>query len=100
MTFKSIRHLIYSPLELIIGDMHVENVDTHASELDIYDDYEVIGIRAGVDIYTNKHFEYDNYEPKVVISLKESLTTIEGLGNPYHNEDKYKRYDNISICKN
>ena len=90
MRFKLIRYLIFSPLELIIGDMHVENVDTHDPDIDIYNNYEVIGIRAGVDIYSRKHFDSEDYEEKVIISLKEPLSTNETLGNPYH-EPKTKR---------
>lgn len=90
MKFKLIRYLIFSPLELIIDDKHIENVNTHDPEIDIYDNYEVIGIRAGVDIYNKKHFEYEDYEEKVIISLKEPLSNTETLGNPYY-EPKTKR---------
>ena len=75
MIFKSIRNLIFSRLELVIGDVTIENVDVNDPAIDIYDYYEVIGIRAGVDIYTKEHFDYDDYEEKLIISLKSTITS-------------------------
>lgn len=71
MIFKSIRPLIYSPLDLIIGDETIENVDVNDPAIDIYDYYEVIGIRAGVDYY----FSGDEAEEKLIISLKPTITS-------------------------
>ena len=69
MIFKAIRYLIYSPLILIIEDKRIENVDTHDPDIDIYDNYEVIGIRADI-----KYF--DNFEEEaVVVSLKPTKTS-------------------------
>ena len=90
MTFKEIKRLIYSPILLVVNDqtMYPMSVDNISSN---YDRYEVIGIRSLNSPRTN-------YEDAIVISLKEPLEVID-IGNPYHNEDKYKRYDNVSICK-
>ena len=60
MTFKEIRYLIYSSLQLIVDDIHLYDVDTHDQAIDIYNNYEVIGIRS----------EYWDHEEYVVISLK------------------------------
>ena len=60
MTFKEIRYLIYSALQLIVDDSHLYDVDTHDQAIDIYNDYEVIGIRS----------EYYDHEEYIVISLK------------------------------
>ena len=98
MRFKEIRNLIFSPVELIIDDKHIENI-VISDFTNIYDDYEVIGIRADYDEYIRKHQDCDYIESRIVISLKETLTTTRELGNPYHNKDKYKVYDNVSICK-
>ena len=87
MKFKLIRNLIFSPLEIIIDDKHIENVNTQDPDIDIYNNYEVIGIRADVE-----HIFYDTFEDaegKVVVSLKEPLSANEPLGNPYH-EPKIK----------
>lgn len=98
MVFKEIRNLIFSPVELIIDGEHAGNVVLN-DFTELYDDYEVIGIRADYDEYVIKHQDYDYIESRVVISLKETLTTTRELGNPYHNKDKYKTYDNVNICK-
>ena len=70
MIFKKLRPLIYSPLDLIIGDIRVENVEVNDPEIDMYDYYEVIGIRAGVDYYIFG----SNAEGRIIVSLKSTLT--------------------------
>ena len=65
MKFKQLRNLIYSPLELIIGDKHLENVEVRDEAFNKYDNYDVIGIRSA----THFRSEY-YYESNVVISLK------------------------------
>ena len=64
MIFKAIRYLIYSSLQLVINDSHIYDVDTHDQAIDIYNNYEVIGIRS----------EYYDYEEYVVISLKPTIS--------------------------
>ena len=64
MIFKAIRYLIYSSLQLVINDSHIYDVDTHDPATDIYDNYEVIGIRS----------EYYDHEEYVVISLKPTIS--------------------------
>jgi len=64
MIFKAIRYLIYSPLILIIEDKKIYDVEVESPQLDIYNNYEVIGIRA-------ESFIPDDY---VVISLKPTLS--------------------------
>lgn len=64
MIFKAIRYLIYSSLQLIIDDTRLYDVDTHDQAIDIYNNYEVIGIRS----------EYYDYEEYVVISLKSAIS--------------------------
>ena len=71
MIFKAIRYLIYSPLMLIVEDKRIENVDTHDPDIDIYDNYEVIGIRAGI----RYRFSGDESEEKLIISLKPTKTS-------------------------
>lgn len=79
MIFKEIRYLIYSSLQLIIDDTHLYDVDTHDPAIDIYDYYEVIGIRS----------EYYDHEEYVVISLKETANKhFENyLENSTYNDD-------------
>ena len=72
MIFKSIRPLIFSRLELIIGDEDIEDVEVNDPAIDIYDYYEVIGIRAGVNYFDS----WKDYEGRVVISLKPTLTSF------------------------
>ena len=77
MIFKDSRPLIYSRLELIVDGRHIEQVETNDPAIDIYDYYEVIGIRAGIDYYSSFDLDgalnhYD--EAKVIISLKETLS--------------------------
>ena len=64
MTFKDIRYLVYSPLNLIVGDINIDNVDTHDDSIDIYNNYEVIGIRSTVKYYNSLA------EERLIISLK------------------------------
>lgn len=64
MIFKAIRYLIYSSLQLVIDDIHLYDVDTHDQAIDIYNNYEVIGIRS----------EYYDHEEYVVISLKPTIS--------------------------
>ena len=72
MIFKAIRPLIFSRLELIIGDEDIEDVEVNDPAIDIYDYYEVIGIRAGVDYY----FSGDEASEKLIISLKPTITSF------------------------
>ncbi len=71
MIFKQIRPLIFSRLELIIGDENIEDVEVNDPAIDIYDYYEVIGIRAGVNYFDS----WKDYEGRVIISLKPTLTS-------------------------
>ena len=71
MIFKSIRNLIFSPLVLIVDGEEVDNVEVNDHSIDIYDYYEVIGIRAGVNYY----FSGDEAEEKLIISLKPTITS-------------------------
>ena len=64
MIFKKIRPLIFSPLVLIIGEQEINNVDVNDPEIDIYNYYEVIGIRA---------WAFIEDEGAVVISLKPAI---------------------------
>ena len=64
MIFKAIRYLIYSSLQLVIDNTHLYDVDTHDPAIDIYNNYEVIGIRS----------EYYDNEEYVVISLKPTIS--------------------------
>lgn len=82
MVFKEIRDLIFSPVDLIIDDKHIENI-VISDFTDLYNDYEVIGIRSDYDKYVIKHQDYDYIESKVVISLKETLSKNEGLDDSY-----------------
>lgn len=63
MIFAQLRNLIYSSLILIIDDKKIYDVDTHDPDIDIYDTYEVIGVRSS----------YYDHEEYVVVSLKPSL---------------------------
>ena len=64
MIFKVIRPLIHSPLILVIGEEEVFDVDTSDPKVDIYNYYEVIGIRA----------TYWDREDYVEISLKPTIS--------------------------
>lgn len=66
MNFKQLRNLIYSPLDLIIGDKHLENVEVRDEAFNKYDNYKIIGIRAGINYY----FSGDEAAEKLIISLK------------------------------
>lgn len=72
MIFKQIRPLIFSRLELIIGDENIEDVEVNDPAIDIYDYYEVIGIRAGVNYFDS----WKDYESRVIISLKPTITSF------------------------
>lgn len=67
MIFKTIRPLIFSPLVLIVGDEEIENVEVNDPAIDIYDYYEVIGIRA---------WAFMEDDGAVVISLKPTITSF------------------------
>lgn len=67
MIFKSIRPLIFSPLVLIVDGEEVDNVEVNDPAIDIYDYYEVIGIRA---------WAFMENEGAVVISLKPTITSF------------------------
>lgn len=66
MIFKAVRHLIYSPLVLIVDGEEIDNVEVNDPAIDIYDYYEVIGIRSWTST------ENDG---AVVISLKPTITS-------------------------
>ena len=72
MIFKAIRPLIFSPLVLIVDGEEVDNVEVNDPAIDIYDYYEVIGIRAGIDYY----FSGDEAAEKLIISLKPTITSF------------------------
>ena len=87
-TFKDIRYLIYSPLELVIGSIHLENLDTHDESLDKYNNYEVIGIRSAT------HYRSDYYyESNVVVSLRESTS------KHYENYLENCNYNDKFVCE-
>ena len=67
MIFKAIRPLIFSPLVLIVDGEEIENVEVNDPAIDIYDYYEVIGIRA---------WAFMENEGAVVISLKPTITSF------------------------
>lgn len=67
MIFKAIRHLIFSPLVLIIGEEEIANVEVNDPSIDIYDYYEVIGIRS---------WAFTEDDGAVVISLKPTITSF------------------------
>lgn len=67
MIFKSIRPLIFSPLVLIVDGEEIENVEVNDPAIDIYDYYEVIGIRA---------WAFMENEGAIVISLKPTITSF------------------------
>lgn len=67
MIFKSIRPLIFSPLVLIVDGEEIENVEVNDPAIDIYDYYEVIGVRA---------WAFMEDEGAVVISLKPTITSF------------------------
>ena len=67
MIFKNIRSLIYSPLELVVNDEKIDNVEVNDPAIDVYNYYEVIGIRAAIKYFDN--FE----EERLIISLKPTM---------------------------
>ena len=64
MIFKTIRPLIFSPLVLIVGDEEIAGVEVNDPAIDIYDYYEVIGIRA---------WAYAEDNGAVVVSLRPTI---------------------------
>ena len=67
MIFKTIRRLIFSPLILIIGEEEITDIEVNDPAIDIYDYYEVIGIRA---------WAFMENEGAIVISLKPTITSF------------------------
>lgn len=67
MCFNDIRFLIYSDLDLIVDGKRIKHVDISSDTIDMYDDYEVIGIRSEL---------IDNFDSKIVISLSSSITSF------------------------
>lgn len=67
MIFKTIRPLIFSPLVLIVGDEEIADVEVNDPAIDIYDYYEVIGIRA---------WAYAEDNGAVVVSLRPTITSF------------------------
>lgn len=65
MIFAQIRSLIFSPLILIVEGKKLYDVETLDPAIDIYDYYEVIGIRA----------DYYDHETYIVVSLKAKDTS-------------------------
>lgn len=57
--------MIFSPLALIVDGEEIENVEVNDPAIDIYDYYEVIGIRA---------WAFMEDECAVVISLKPTIS--------------------------
>lgn len=68
MIFAQIRSLIFSSLILIIDDKKLYDIDISDPAIDIYDYYEVIGIRA----------DYYDHEEYIVVSLKAKDTSYYG----------------------
>lgn len=93
MIFKELRPVICDTLEIIIGQMWMDDVDLSVFTHD-YDYYEVIGVRSDID-YTLT-FSGCEAKTKVVVSLKETLSEEVPFGNPYHKRRENK--DTIT-CK-
>ena len=90
MKFREVKDLIYSPLLLVIGDKKLYPISVERVP-ELYDRFEVIGIRSLNDASTN-------YEDAIVVSLKEPLYATESRGDRVWHDTKDLR--NTSICKN
>ncbi len=93
MRFKEIRELIFCDIKLVIHDKVVENFYNYD---DYYDEYEVIGIRADVKPVQVKDALCHTFNARVIISLKETLSTSENLGQIWH---ETTNLHNVSVCK-
>jgi hypothetical protein len=87
MIFKAIRHLIFSPLVLIVDGEEIDNVEVNDPAIDIYDYYEVIGIRS---------WAFTEDDGAVVISLKPTITSYyeDAVSKKINNS-----YESGFICK-
>ena len=91
MRLKSVRHLIYSPIILVINDSRVPNITNIMDVSCAYDNYEVIGIRALNDKSTY-------FEDTIVISLKEVLN-MSSFESFEHSNSKINQYSNYCSQK-